>query len=89
MTGGWNSAAHTSAEVLFPNGDALCQIKSLPQTRRYHTQSGLTACGGYEGDAKRSCVKRIQDGVELAIRAILTAIKVASLNTTTEQLRSQ
>ena len=57
VTGGYNGDDLTSAEVLFANGTALCQIESLSQSRDRHTQSGLTACGGMESDVRRSCVQ--------------------------------
>merc|ERR1711973_736869 len=45
-------------EVLFTNGSSICELPPLPQSRRYHTQSGLTACGGGPGQgAMKSCIK--------------------------------
>ena len=48
----------TSAEVLFTNGSSICELPQLSQSKRDHTQSGLTACGGYDSDTiRRSCIK--------------------------------
>ena len=33
----------------------------MSQSKRYHTQSGLTACGGYDSATRRSCIK-FEDG---------------------------
>ena len=56
MTGG--EGALTSAEVLFTNGSSICELPQLSQSKREHTQSGLTACGGYDSDTiRRSCIK--------------------------------
>ena len=54
MTGG--SGASTSAEVLFTNGSSICELPQLSQSKREHTQSGLTACGGSD-TIGRSCIK--------------------------------
>ena len=44
-----NCAKRTSAvEVILPSGRS-CSLPSLPIPRESHTQSGLTACGGYAG----------------------------------------
>ena len=29
----------------------------MSQSKNYHTQSGLTACGGVDRDTQRSCIK--------------------------------
>ena len=38
----------TSVEVILPSGRS-CRLPSLPEPRSGHTQSGLTACGGWGG----------------------------------------
>ena len=38
----------TSVEVILPSGRSCC-LPSLPEPRSGHTQSGLTACGGWGG----------------------------------------
>ena len=53
MTGGVGT--ETSAEVLFTNGSSICELPQLSQSKTEHTQSGLTACGGY--DTRRNCIK--------------------------------
>ena len=53
LTGGDDTL--TSAEVLFTNGSSICELPQLSQSKSEHTQSGLTACGGY--DTRRSCIK--------------------------------
>merc|ERR1719342_1646916 len=59
VTGG--DGASTSAEVLFTNGLSVCELPQMSQSKYYHTQSGLPACGGYGSDARRSCIK-FEDG---------------------------
>merc|ERR1719342_1205532 len=51
----------TSAEVLFTNGSSMCELPQMSQSKRYHTQSGLTACGGGASAIRRSCIK-FEDG---------------------------
>ena len=58
MTGG--RATETLAEVLFTNGSSICELPPMSQLKRFHTQSGLTACGGYGSD-DRACIK-FEDG---------------------------
>ena len=58
MTGGWG--AGTSAEVLFTNGSSICELPLMSKPKSFHTQSGLTACGGDVIDI-RSCIK-FEDG---------------------------
>ena len=60
MTGG--SVTETSAEVLFTNGSSICELPQLSQSKSAHTQSGLTACGGYDSDNHRNCIK-FEDGL--------------------------
>ena len=56
VTGGVGIIA-TSAEVLFTNGSSICELPQLSQSKSEHTQSGLTACGGWVGDTRRNCIK--------------------------------
>ena len=51
VTGGWshdgvNTNSLTSVEVILPS-ERRCTLPSLPMSRTSHTQSGLTACGGW------------------------------------------
>ena len=55
MTGG--DGTSTSAELISTNGSSICELPTIPQSKRYHTQSGLTACGGRVSDSERSCIK--------------------------------
>ena len=57
VTGGQVSgrSATTSVEILKADGSPICKLNSLPEARKYHSQSGLTACGGH-GGVSRSCV---------------------------------
>ena len=41
------SPDYTSVELLHTNGTRLCSLPNLPSSRRQHTQTGLTACGGW------------------------------------------
>ena len=60
VTGG--DGGKTSAEVLFTNGSSICELPQLSQSKSEHTQSGLTACGGWGSDTiRRSCIK-FEDG---------------------------
>ena len=45
-----------SVELLYTNGSRICSLPDLPYTRYHHSQTRLTACGGW-GDAasKTSC----------------------------------
>ena len=63
MTGGLRGGdgTLTSSEVLFTNGSSICELPQMSQSRYDHTQSGLTACGGYYSDTRRSCIK-FEDG---------------------------
>ena len=58
MTGGVRTG--TFAELISTNGSSICELPQLPQYKRYHTQSGLTACGG-DGYTSRNCIK-FEDG---------------------------
>ena len=53
VSGGY--PAYTSVELLHTNGSRLCSLPNLPYTRRQHTQTGLTTCGGYDSPARTSC----------------------------------
>jgi len=56
VTGG--HGGDTSAELLSTNGSAIFELPKMSQPKRYHTQSGLTACGGYVfGSEERSCIR--------------------------------
>ena len=44
-----------SVELLHNNGSRLCSLPDLPYTRHYHSQTGLTACGGWDAPATTSC----------------------------------
>ena len=56
ITGGYDNG-YTSVELLRADGSqSYCSPPQLPQNRRYHTQTGLTACGGVDSGAQRSCV---------------------------------
>ena len=56
MTGGHGT--ETSSEVFFANGSSIYELPPMSQYRLYHTQSGLTACGGGGSDTySRSCIK--------------------------------
>ena len=56
MTGGYNT--ETSAELISTNGTSICGLPQMSQSKRVHSQSGLTACGGGGyGNEKRSCIK--------------------------------
>ena len=46
---------YTSVELLHTNGTRLCSLPDLPSSRRLHTQTGLTACGGSESPASTNC----------------------------------
>ena len=51
VSGGWSIV---SVELLHTNGSRLCSIPDLPYTRSEHTQTGLTACGGWGDSAART-----------------------------------
>merc|ERR1719300_1800620 len=60
VTGGYDT--EKSAEVLFMNGSSICELPPMPYPKRYHTQSGLTACGGtYYIYTEKICIK-FEDG---------------------------
>ena len=48
--------AKTSVELLSSNGTRLCSLPDLPESRYYHSQSGLITCGGGVAQTKNSCV---------------------------------
>ena len=43
-----------SVELLLDDGSPWCSLPNLPQSRSFHTQSGLVACGGLQTET--SCV---------------------------------
>ena len=55
ITGGYG--ALQSAELLMPWSGATCRLPSLPDPRRYHTQSGTRICGGWASSVMRSCLQ--------------------------------
>ena len=56
MTGGTHT--ETSAELISTNGSSICELPTMSQSKRHHTQSGLTACGGDFSDTEmRNCIK--------------------------------
>ena len=59
VTGGTHT--ETSAELISTNGSSICELPLMPRSKYYHTQSGLTACGGYVDDTRRNCIK-FEDG---------------------------
>ena len=54
VTGGDGIDAGSSVEVILSNG-SLCTLPSLPGARNRHSQSGLTACGGFDSQAQDTC----------------------------------
>jgi len=46
-----------SAEVLFINGSSFCSLPEMSQSKFGHTQSGLTACGGFKSESRTSCIQ--------------------------------
>ena len=49
-------SAGRTVELLHTNGSRICSLPDLPFYREHHTQTGLTACGGWGDDAsKTSC----------------------------------
>ena len=55
MTGdGWYT--ETSAELISTNGSSICELPSMSQSKRSHTQSGLTACGGSGWGVSVDCI---------------------------------
>ena len=54
----------SSVEVLHPSGVPLpCSVPPLPASRRYLTQDGLVACGGWDTAATRtSCLTLTGEG---------------------------
>jgi len=56
VTGGHKT--ETSAELISTNGSSICELPTMSQSKRSHTQSGLTACGDFGNDTvRRSCIK--------------------------------
>ena len=51
VSGGYNNGSSLSTvELVYTNGSRICSLPDLPYSRRYHSQTGVTACGG-EGDS--------------------------------------
>ena len=56
VSGGSNNSVLRSVELLHTNGTRLCSLPDLPYNRHHHSQTRLTACGGWGDDAsKTSC----------------------------------
>ena len=55
MVSGGGISAYNSVEVLFANGTSYCTLPDVSKYRYYHTQDGLTACGG-DGNIRDNCV---------------------------------
>ena len=57
VSGGSNqdTLSLTSVELLYTNGSRLCSLPDLPYTSHYHSQTGLTACGGWDSPAGTTC----------------------------------
>ena len=53
MTGGRYKKA---AEVFLPSRMSECSLRSLPTSRRGHSQTGLTLCGGYSRVSLDTCL---------------------------------
>ena len=56
VSGGFNSDAWKSVEVLYTNGTSYCTLPDIPGDRYGHTQDGLTACGGDDAGMEDNCV---------------------------------
>ena len=57
VTGGQDTG--TSAEILHINGTRICDLPPIPMShyKSMHTQSGLTACGGFDSETEeRTCI---------------------------------
>ena len=63
VTGGeaFSTPTPTSVEALNADGSRLCLLPDLPTRRRYHSMSGSMVCGGYDSNARNSCIN-FQDG---------------------------
>ena len=55
VSGGSSNSVLRSVELLHTNGTRLCSLPNLPYTRYRHTQTGLTACGGWDTPAYTTC----------------------------------
>ena len=44
-----------TAGLLHTNGSWICSLPDLPYARQSHSQTGLTACGGWDAPARTSC----------------------------------
>ena len=51
-----------SVEVLKSNGSFWCFLPELPQSRSYHTMSGLSVCGGFWTPKWKSCLSLNSNG---------------------------
>ena len=58
VTGGWLVGDNTaSVELLNLDGSWHCSLPPLPEQRDSHTQTGLVACGGFQKNSQKSCVR--------------------------------
>ena len=60
VTGGQFDAL--SADLISTNGTYICGLFRMPIYKYYHTQSGLTACGGSGSDAAGQNCLKFQEG---------------------------
>ena len=49
-------SSYKTVEVLFTNGTSYCTLPDVSEFRYFHTQDGLTACGGPNFDTQDNCV---------------------------------
>ena len=49
-------SSYKTVEVLFKNGTSYCTLPDVSEFRYFHTQDGLTACGGPNFDTQDNCV---------------------------------
>ena len=57
ITGGYNNGLLKSAEIYNPVTKTSCSLPQLPEARRFHSEDGGLACGGYSTATQTSCVK--------------------------------
>ena len=56
VSGGFSgSSVGRSVELLHTNGSRICSLPDLPYSRRYHSQTGVTACGGVNDASWSTC----------------------------------
>ena len=54
ISGGSHGTSLSTVEMLYTNGSRICFLPDLPYSRHGHTQTGLTACGGWGDSAART-----------------------------------